>query len=219
MEKRIIPSILSADFARLAEEIATVESRGADILHLDVMDGHFVPNLTFGPMIVKAVRKMSGAHLEAHLMMDNPGAYIQQFVDAGVNTILIQQETCPHLHRDLQLIREAGARPGVVVNPATPVSMIREVSPDIDQILVMTVNPGFGGQEFIQSMLQKIAETRELIGNRDIVLEVDGGIGPDTIESARDTGADYFVVGSSIFGEPDPGDAYNALTKKLSLIT
>jgi len=218
MKKQVIPSLLSADFSRLAEEIAAVESQGADRLHLDVMDGHFVPNLTFGPMIVDAVRRLTDSHLEAHLMMENPGKYIAQFVDAGVDTVMIQQETCPHLYKDLQQIREAGANPGVVLNPGTPLESITEVLPLIDQMLIMTVNPGFGGQSFIHPMLGKIERACDLVGDRDIIIEIDGGVDETTIEPARDAGADLFVVGSSIFGKSDPGAAYVALSKQLGRI-
>ncbi len=218
MQKLVVPSVLSADFARLEDEIRSVEDQGATRIHLDVMDGHFVPNITFGPMIVAAINRLTGAHLEVHLMMENPGRYIPDFAKAGADTLLIQQETCPHLHRDLHLIREHGARPGVVLNPGTPVETIKMVLPDIEQILIMTVNPGFGGQSFIESMLSKIRQTRHLIGESGIRLEVDGGIDINTIDSASQAGADLFVVGSSIFGEPDPGEAYRGLSKKLRVI-
>jgi ribulose-phosphate 3-epimerase len=181
------------------------------------MDGHFVPNLTFGPMIVNAVDRLTDVHLEAHLMMENPSKFIPQFIEAGVDTLMIQQETCPHLHKDLHLIKEHGGRAGVVVNPATPVSLIQEILPDIDHILIMTVNPGFGGQSFIETMIPKIQETREMIGSRKIDLQVDGGIDLSTIGKARDAGANLFVVGSSIFGEPDPGKAYQDLSSKLGV--
>lgn len=217
MKQMVVPSILSADFSRLAEEIETVVSKGAERLHLDVMDGHFVPNLTFGPMIVSAVDRLTDVHLEAHLMMENPSKFIPQFIDAGVDTLMIQQETCPHLHKDLHLIKEHGGRAGVVLNPATPVSFIQEVLSDIDHILIMTVNPGFGGQSFIETMIPKIQETRDMIGNRKIDLQVDGGIDLSTIGKAKDAGANLFVVGSSIFGEPDPGKAYQELSSKLGI--
>lgn len=218
MKKQVVPSLLSADFSRLAEEIESVESRGADRLHLDVMDGHFVPNITFGPIIIEAVRRLTDSHLEAHLMIENPGKYIPQFVDAGVDTLMIQQETCPHLYKDLQAIREAGVKPGVVLNPGTPIETLTEVLPLLDQILIMTVNPGFSGQSFIKPMLGKIERTRELIAESDIILEIDGGVDSQTIEPARDAGADLFVAGSSIFGESDPGEAYTNLSKQLGLL-
>lgn len=218
MRKQVVPSILSADFSKLAEEIEQVVSLGAERLHLDVMDGHFVPNITFGPMIVEAVRKLTDKHLEAHLMIENPAKYIPQFIEAGVDTLIIQQETCPHLHRDIHLIREHGAVPGVVINPATPLSLIEQIIPDINHLLIMTVNPGFGGQTFIDSMLPKIRKARELIGSQDIMLQVDGGIDNDTITRVRDAGADLFVVGSSIFGEPDPGKAYKSLSSRIEMV-
>ncbi len=218
MDKQVVPSILSADFSCLRDEIRAVEETGAQRIHLDIMDGHFVPNLSFGPMIAKTVRKITDGHLEAHLMMTNPAEYIAEFAQAGVDTIMIQQETCPHLHGDLNLIRKQGASPGVVVNPGTPVELIKPVLPDIDQILIMTVNPGFGGQEFIESMVEKISETRRLIGSRNIRLQVDGGIDLTTIDRANQAGADLFVVGSSIFGEPDPGEAFHVLQQKLRVV-
>lgn len=218
MDKLVVPSVLSADFSRLESELESVLQQGATRLHLDVMDGHFVPNLTFGPMIVKAIRKLTEVHLEAHLMIENPSRYIPDFIEAGANTVLIQQETCPHLHRDLHLIRDHGARPGVVVNPGTPLDLIKPVLPDIEQILVMTVNPGFGGQSFIESMLQKIRKARQLVGNSGIRIQVDGGIDLETIDHAGTAGADLFVVGSSIFGEPDPGTAFKELMNKLRVV-
>jgi len=218
MKKLVVPSLLSADFAHLEQEIRKMESEGVDRLHLDVMDGHFVPNLTFGPMIIDAVNRLTGAHLEVHLMMDNPGKYIRQFVEAGADTLLIQQETCPHLNKDLNAIKEAGARPGVVLNPSTPPSTLQYVMDDIDHILVMTVNPGFGGQSFIPTMLPKIREIREKIRGTQIRLEVDGGVDLSTIGRADKAGADLFVVGSSIFNEPDPGKAYRDLSEKLRMI-
>ncbi len=218
MQKLVVPSVLSADFARLGEEIQSVENEGANRIHLDVMDGHFVPNITFGPMIVEAINRLTDAHLEVHLMIESPGRYIPDFAHAGADTILIQQETCPHLHRDLHLISDHGARPGVVLNPGTPVETISAVLSDIEQILIMTVNPGFGGQSFIESMLAKIRQTRNLIGSSGIRLEVDGGIDLNTIDSANQAGADLFVVGSSIFGEPNPGEAYRALSDQLRIL-
>lgn len=218
MDKLVVPSVLSADFSRLEPELDSVLQQGATRLHLDVMDGHFVPNLTFGPMIVKAIRKLTDVHLETHLMIEEPSKYIPAFIEAGANTVLIQQETCPHLHRDLHLIRDHGARPGVVLNPATPVDLIKPVLPDIEQILIMTVNPGFGGQHFIESMLPKIRETHLLVKNYDIRIQVDGGIDLETIERASTAGADLFVVGSSIFGEPDPGQAFMDLMNKLRVV-
>jgi len=218
MDKLVVPSVLSADFSRLEAELESVLQQGATRLHLDVMDGHFVPNLTFGPMIVKAIRSLTEVHLEAHLMIENPSRYIPDFIAAGANTVLIQQETCPHLHRDLHLIRDHGARPGVVVNPGTPLDLIQPVLPDIEQILVMTVNPGFGGQSFIESMLPKIRQARRLVGNSGIRIQVDGGIDLETIDRASTAGADLFVVGSSIFGEPDPGKAFKELMNKLRVV-
>jgi len=216
MRKQVVPSILSADFSRLQQEIDTVIEAGATRLHLDVMDGHFVPNLTFGPMIVEAVRNLTDVHLEAHLMIEEPSKYIPQFIEAGADTVLIQQETCPHLHRDLHLIKDHGARAGVVLNPATPISTIQAILPDIEQLLIMTVNPGFGGQSFIETMLPKIQRARQLTSDSEFVIEVDGGIDTKTIIPAKDAGAQLFVVGSSIFGEDNPANAFTELTEKLS---
>ncbi len=215
MKKLVVPSLLSADFTRLADEIDIVVNSGAERLHLDIMDGHFVPNITFGPMIVDAINRLTDVPLEAHLMIENPSKYITEFLEAGVDTLMIQQETCPHLHKDLHQIKENGGRAGVVINPATPVALIEEVLPDVDHILIMTVNPGFGGQSFIESVLPKVRQTRELIGSRDIDLQVDGGIDLDTIGKAEEAGANLFVVGSSIFGEADPGKAFKDLTRTL----
>ena len=218
MSRQIVPSLLSADFAQLESEIRSVEEHGVRRLHLDVMDGHFVPNLTFGPMIVQAVRRLTDAHLEVHLMMEQPSGFIRQFAEAGGETILVQQETCPHLQRDLNLIREQGVVPGVVLNPATPLHTLQEVLPDMGHLLVMTVNPGFGGQSFLETMPDKIRRAREMIDGHDIRLEVDGGIDLTTIGQARDAGADLFVVGSSIFNEADPGEAYLALSRELDVL-
>lgn len=216
MRKQVVPSILSADFSQLRQEIDTVIEAGATRLHLDVMDGRFVPNLTFGPLIVEAVRKLTDVHLEAHLMIEEPSKYIVQFIEAGADTVLIQQETCPHLHRDLHLISDHGARPGVVLNPATPISTIQDILPDIEHLLIMTVNPGFGGQSFIETMLPKIQRARQLTSGSEIVIEVDGGIDKKTITPAKDAGAELFVVGSSIFGKDNPASAFTELTEKLS---
>jgi len=218
VQKQVVPSLLSADFSQLGAEIQRVERQGAKRLHLDIMDGHFVPNITFGPMIVNAVRRLTDTHLEAHLMIEEPSEYIPHFAEAGVDTIIVQQETCPHLHRDVELIRQHGATPGVVLNPATPLDTLQEILPHIGHLLIMTVNPGFGGQTFIPSMVEKIRQARSMIRDRDIRLEVDGGINMETIGKARDAGADLFVIGSSIFDEDDPGEAYLSLTGELELV-
>jgi ribulose-phosphate 3-epimerase len=212
-ELRIAPSILSADFACLGEQVRAVERAGADWIHVDVMDGHFVPNITIGPLVVEAVRRCTDLPLDVHLMITEPERYIAAFVKAGADIVSVQVETCPHLHRTLQQIRGAGARASVVLNPSTPAVAIEPVLENLDQVLVMTVNPGFGGQEFIQSMLPKVETLRRWIDERglSISLEVDGGISPKTIGRARRAGADVFVAGAAVFGQPDFAAAIAAL--------
>jgi ribulose-phosphate 3-epimerase len=212
-ELRIAPSILSADFACLGEQLRAVERAGADWIHVDVMDGRFVPNLTIGPLVVEAVRRTTDLPLDVHLMIEEPERYVGAFVKAGADLVSVHVETCPHLHRTLQQIREAGARASAVLNPSTPASHVETVLGDLDQVLVMTVNPGFGGQEFIASMLPKIATLRRWIDERglSVALEVDGGISPKTIGRAHRAGADVFVAGSAVFGQPDVAAAIAAL--------
>ena len=203
--KLIAPSILSADFSRLGEEVTAVEKAGADWIHVDVMDGRFVPNITMGPLIVDAVRRVSSLPIDVHLMIESPDSYIEDFVRAGADLITVHQETCPHLHRTLERIRELGARPGVALNPSTPVTTLEEVVPYLDMVLVMTVNPGFGGQSFIPSSPAKIKAARDLLqskGRGDILIQVDGGIGSKTAPLAVAAGADVLVAGSAIFGHP-----------------
>jgi ribulose-phosphate 3-epimerase len=222
-EIRIAPSILSADFARLGEEVAAIERGGADWVHVDVMDGHFVPNLTIGPKVVEAVRRSTGLPLDVHLMITEPDRYVPEFVKAGADLVSVQVEACPHLHRTLQLIRKEGARASVVLNPGTPAVAVEPVLGDIDQILVMTVNPGFGGQEYIASMEPKLATLRRWIDERGlpVALEVDGGISRETIARAHRAGADVFVAGTAVFGarketpdgRPDYADAIAALRR------
>ena len=203
--KLIAPSILSADFANLGEDIRTVIAAGADWIHADVMDGHFVPNITFGPMIVSAVRQITDLPIDVHLMIEAPERYIDDFSKAGASHISVQVETCVHLHRTVHQIKEAGAKAGVVLNPATPVSTVNWVLADLDYVLVMSVNPGFGGQAFIPSSLDKIRALRKLIDLQelDVQIEIDGGVNLETIGSIADAGADIFVAGSAIFGSPD----------------
>lgn len=203
---RIAPSILSADFARLGEELRAVTAAGADFIHVDVMDGHFVPNITIGPAVVKALRPHSSLPFDVHLMIAPVDPYIEAFAAAGSDIITIHAEAGPHLHRSLQLIRAAGRKAGVSLNPSTPVDVVDYIIDDIDLILVMTVNPGFGGQSFIPSQLDKIRRLRERIAlsGRDIMLEVDGGITPDTARQVVAAGADVLVAGTATFnGGPE----------------
>ncbi len=202
---RIAPSILACDFARLGDEIRAVEDAGADWIHVDVMDGQFVPNLTIGPPVIEAVRRSSELPLDVHLMIEAPERSLESYVRAGATTVGVHVETCPHLHRTIAQIREAGARASVVLNPSTPAQAIELVLPDLDQVLVMTVNPGFGGQKFIASMLPKIETLRRWIDERDLSIDpqVDGGIGPETIGRAAAAGADVFVAGTAVFGATD----------------
>lgn len=211
----IAPSILAADFARMGEEIQAVEAAGADWIHIDVMDGHFVPNITIGPGMVEAARRVTDLPLDVHLMIETPDRYVGDFVSAGATTVGVHVEVCPHLHRSVQTIREAGARACVVLNPATPASSVRAVLPDIDQVLVMTVNPGFGGQKFIRGALPTVAQIRDWVleDDLDVDIEVDGGITADTIGDAAQAGANAFVAGTAVFGQDDYKTAIEGLTQ------
>jgi len=202
---KIAPSILSADFARLGEEVRAVASAGADYIHIDVMDGHFVPNLTIGPLVVAALRKVTDRPLDVHLMIENPDLYIPEFAKAGADIITVHQEAVPHLHRTVQLIKSLGKKAGVSINPATPVATLDVILDDLDLVLVMTVNPGFGGQGFIASGLEKIAALRREIDRRRLAveLEVDGGVKTENIARIAAAGADVFVAGSAVFGAAD----------------
>lgn len=206
MTVRIAPSILSADFARLGDEIARCEAGGADWIHIDVMDGCFVPNLTFGAKVIEAARRVTSLPLDVHLMVVQPEKYFESFAGAGANVITIHQEVSPHLHRQLHRIRELGCAAGVAVNPSTPVELVRDVVGDLDLLLVMTVNPGFGGQQFIPGMVDKIRRAREMLraAASGATLEVDGGIARDTITRCWRAGADTFVAGNAIFSAADP---------------
>jgi ribulose-phosphate 3-epimerase len=210
---RIAPSILSADFARLADEVARVEAGGADLLHVDVMDGHFVPNLTVGPPIVAALRKVTKLPLDVHLMITNADAYIKEFADAGADYLTVHVEACPHLHRTVQAIKERGVKAGVTLNPATPIGSVEAILPDADLLLIMSVNPGFGGQSFIASSLQKISQARAMIGRvgSRALLEVDGGVKVDNAARIVAAGADILVSGSAIFSSKDYGATIAAM--------
>ena len=202
---KIAPSILSADFSRLGEEIRAIDAAGADYVHVDVMDGHFVPNITIGPLIVDAVRPVTELPLDVHLMIENPDQYIPDFAKAGADIIVVHAEAVRHLHRTVQLIKSLGKKAGVSLNPATPLTALDVILPDLDLVLLMTVNPGFGGQSFIGNCLPKIAELRQRIDalGLPIELEVDGGVKTDNIEEVAAAGADVFVAGSAVFGADD----------------
>jgi ribulose-phosphate 3-epimerase len=213
---QIAPSILSADFSKLGSELAAIEQAGADQAHIDVMDGRFVPNITIGPLVVEAAKQSTNLPLDVHLMIVEPERYIDDFARAGASTIGVHVETCPHLHRTIAQIRETGARACVVLNPATPAEAVEVVLPDVDQVLVMTVNPGFGGQRFIPTMLPKIRKIRGWIDERDLTvdLEVDGGVTTETIVAAASAGANIFVAGTAVYGAPDYAEAIAALRQK-----
>ncbi|MCZ4345950.1 ribulose-phosphate 3-epimerase [Devosia neptuniae] len=197
---RIAPSILSADFGRLGEEVAAIDAAGADYIHVDVMDGHFVPNISFGPLVMASVRKVTTKPFDVHLMIAPVDLYIPAFAKAGADIITVHAEAGPHLHRTLQAIKAEGKKAGVAINPATPVSALDHVLEDIDLLLVMSVNPGFGGQSFIPETLNKLRQARALIGARPIDLEVDGGITADNARAVAEAGANVFVAGSSVYG-------------------
>ena len=203
--KKIAPSILSADFARLGDEIAAIEAAGADYVHIDVMDGQFVPNITIGPLIVEAARRVTRLPLDVHLMIAEPDRYIPSFAKAGADIIVVHAEATNHLHRTVQLIRSLGKRAGVSLNPATPLNVLDYVLDDLDLVLLMTVNPGFGGQSFIEACIPKIQALRGTMDRRgcEAELEVDGGVKTDNIARISHAGADVFVAGSAVFGSPD----------------
>lgn len=205
----LAPSILSADFGRLAEDVAKVEAAGADWIHVDVMDGHFVPNLTIGPGVTAAVRKATSLPVDVHLMISEPDRYIDAFVAAGADRITVHQEAVPHLNRCLDQIRQAGALPGVALNPSSPVSLLEDVVADLDLLLIMTVNPGFGGQSFLPGSAAKISRARRLLdqAGSQAVLQVDGGVDARTIGACALAGADNFVAGNAIYGHADGAEA------------
>ena len=212
------PSILSADFARLLEDVKKVEKAGCEYLHIDVMDGHFVPNITLGPGIVKSLRKDVNMVFDAHLMIENPDNYIKEFADAGCDIIVVHQEACTHLHRTIQNIKSHGIKAGVALNPATPIETIKYVLQDVDMVLLMSVNPGFGGQSYIPGVTEKIKELKALIDemNLDIDIEVDGGVKPSNIAEVVNAGANVIVAGSAIFNADDIDEAVKSLRKNAS---
>ncbi|HTG81994.1 MAG TPA: ribulose-phosphate 3-epimerase [Geobacteraceae bacterium] len=203
--KKIAPSILSADFARLGDEVRAVAAAGADYIHVDVMDGHFVPNITIGPLVVEAVRKVTDLPLDVHLMIENPDLYIPEFARAGSDIIVVHAEATHHLHRTVQLIKSFGKKAGVSLNPATPLNLLDYILEELDLVLLMTVNPGFGGQSFIEACLPKIHALRAMLDKRGLEteLEVDGGVKTSNIDRIAHAGADVFVAGSAVFGSPD----------------
>jgi ribulose-phosphate 3-epimerase len=215
--KYIAPSILSADFARLGDEVKSVEAAGADWIHADVMDGHFVPNITFGPLIVEAVRRVTSLPIDVHLMIEKPDDYITAFAKAGATYISVQVESGVHLNRSIQLIRQCGAKPGVVLNPSTPLQAVDWILEYVDYVLIMSVNPGFGGQEFIPNSLDKIKELRRMIQTRKLstLIEIDGGVNENTISAVADAGTDIFVAGSAIFGSRDYKETISGFRKKI----
>jgi len=218
---KISPSILSADFSRLGEDVRAVDQAGADYIHIDVMDGHFVPNITIGPLVVNALRKVTDKPLDVHLMIENPDLYIADFAKAGADIITVHQEAVPHLHRTIQLIKSLGKKAGVSLNPATPVETLDVILDDLDLVLVMSVNPGFGGQSFIPSALDKISALRQRITQRGLAteLEVDGGVKLDNIREVVAAGADVLVAGSAIFNTNDYAATIAALRKNAGSIT
>lgn len=215
--KKIAPSILSADFTRLAKEIKAVEDAGADYIHIDVMDGHFVPNITVGPFIVDAVRRAARLPLDVHLMIENPDRFVPDFAKAGSDIITVHVETCRHLHRTIQYIKELGVRAGVSLNPTTPLSTLEHVLEEVDLVLVMTVNPGFSGQEFIKSSIKKVERLRKMLDEvgSQAELEVDGGVKVGNIGQLSKAGADVFVAGSAIFGSGDYKKTIQAMRKEI----
>ncbi len=215
--KKIAPSILSADFSKLGEEVRSVELAGADYIHIDVMDGRFVPNITVGPLVVKAVKGVTNLPLDVHLMIDEPYRYIDDFIAAGSHIVSIHAETSPHLHRTIYAIKEKGAKAGVALNPSTPLSTIEYVLGDVDLVVVMSVNPGFGGQKFIESSLRKIEDLRQILDKNgiNIEIEVDGGINIHTIERVALAGADVFVAGSGIFETADYKETIRLMRERI----
>jgi ribulose-phosphate 3-epimerase len=215
--KLIAPSILSADFTRLGDEIKSVEAAGADWIHADIMDGHFVPNITFGPLIVEAVRRVTSLPIDVHLMIENPEKYVPAFAEAGASLVSVQVEACVHLNRSVQLMRECGVRPGVVLNPSTPVRTLEWIIEDVDYVLIMSVNPGFGGQAFIENSIEKVKALRNMIDERGLqtLIEIDGGVNDKTISGIAAAGVDVFVAGSAIFGSENYANTIDSFREKI----
>lgn len=218
--KLIAPSILSADFGRLAEEVRAVEKAGADWIHVDIMDGHFVPPITIGPEVVASVKRATKLPLDVHLMIENPDASLEAFVEAGANTLTVHQEACTHLDRTVNRIRELGAKPGIAVNPATALTDLEYALDLVDLVLIMTVNPGFGGQKFLEYCLPKVVRLKEMLikhGRHDTLIEVDGGVKPDNVARLAEAGADVFVAGSAIFKSDDYSQTIAAFRKQIAV--
>lgn len=215
---KIAPSMLSADFANLGRDIARIEEGGAQYLHIDVMDGHFVPNISFGPVVMKALREQSKMIFDVHLMIENPDLYVETFVKAGADLITVHQEACVHLHRSIQNIKSLGVKAGVSLNPGTSLSVIEEVLSDVDMVLIMSVNPGFGGQSYIDASTDKIKRLRQMIDSRglNVDIQVDGGVTLNNVEEVISAGADIVVAGSAVFNTPNPTEAVRAFLKKMN---
>lgn len=217
---KVAPSILSADFSRLTDEIEVMERGGADLIHIDVMDGHFVPNLTIGPIVVEALRKRTNLPLDVHLMIENPDRYLSDFIKSGADSLTVHVEACTHLHRTVEFIKEKGVKVGVALNPATPLISLEEILPDIERVLVMSVNPGFGGQKFIPSILSKIKRLSQVLrdmGLNDLEIEVDGGIKIDNAAKVALAGAHILVAGSAIFGAPNPAEVIQKIKEECAI--
>ena len=217
-QKKISPSLLSADFANLERDIKMLEEGGAHLLHVDVMDGHFVPNITIGPPVVAAIKKVASIPLDVHLMIENPGNYVDAFIDAGADYLVVHVEAAPHLHRVLQQIKARGIKAGVSLNPHTSLSSIENVLGDVDMVLIMSVNPGFGGQSFIPQALNKVKQLKQMLkdsGNEHVEIEIDGGVKLDNIKEVADAGVDVFVSGSGIFKADDPKDMIQQMIREV----
>jgi ribulose-phosphate 3-epimerase len=216
-KRMIVPSILSANFAHLQDDIKRVQSAGAQMLHLDIMDGHFVPNISFGPLVVAAINKFCSLPLDVHLMIEHPDKYLENFRDAGADIVTVHVEVCQHLHRTVSTIKSLGMKAGVSLNPATPITTIEEILPSVDLVLVMSVNPGFGGQKFIESSTDKVRQLRDLIKTKRLnpIIEIDGGIDVTTIKKAVEAGAEYLVAGNAVFGNGNIENNFKQLRQQI----